>query len=86
MLSVFDMVDQLSSLPSHSVSGKPMSIEHAFSCSFGGFPIIRHTEALLSEACHNVHLYSLCQGKSSTIDLQILSAHIDVNAEFLGTG
>ena len=37
-----------------------MSVEHALSCPFGGFPSIRHNElrditaALLSEFCHNV--------------------------------
>jgi len=37
-----------------------MSVEHAFSCLFGGFPTIRHNElrditaGLLSEVCHNV--------------------------------
>ena len=37
-----------------------MSVEHALSCPFGGFPSIRHNElhditaALLSEVCHNV--------------------------------
>ena len=37
-----------------------MTVEHAFSCSFGGFPSIRHNElrditaTLLSEVCHNV--------------------------------
>ena len=58
-----------------------MTVEHAFSCSFGGFPTIRHNElrditaALLSEVCHNVrtdHLYSLCQESSSTTELLML--------------
>jgi len=37
-----------------------MTVEHAFNCSFGGFPSIRHNElwditaSLLSEVCHNV--------------------------------
>ena len=37
-----------------------MSVEHALSCPFGGFPSIRHNElcditaVLLSEVCHNV--------------------------------
>ena len=37
-----------------------MTVEHASSWSFGGFPSIRHNElqditaALLSEVCHNV--------------------------------
>ena len=29
-------------LPSHCVCGKTMSVEHALSCPFGGFPSIRH--------------------------------------------
>ena len=35
---------QPSSLPSSCVCGSPMTVEHAFSCSFGGFPLIRHNE------------------------------------------
>ena len=52
---------QPSSLPSSCVCEKPMSVEHTFSCSFGGFQTIRHNElhditaGLLSEVCHNVH-------------------------------
>ena len=52
---------QPSSLPSSCVCGKPMIVEHAFSCPFGGFPSIRHNElqditaTLLSEVCFNVH-------------------------------
>ena len=47
-------------LPSHCICGMTMSVEHALSCPFGGFPSIRHNElrditaALLSEICHNV--------------------------------
>ena len=51
---------QPSSLPSSCVCGQPMTVEHAFSCPFSGFPSIRHNElrditaALLSEVCSNV--------------------------------
>ena len=51
-------------LPSHCTCGKTMSIEHALSCPFGGFPSIRHNElrditaglaaGFLCEVCHNV--------------------------------
>ena len=47
-------------LPSHCVCGKQLTVEHAMSCSRGGFPSIRHNEIrditadLLSEVCHNV--------------------------------
>ena len=47
-------------LPSHCVCGKQLTVEHAMSCSCGGFPSIRHNEIrditadLLSEVCHNV--------------------------------
>ena len=40
--------------------GKHLTVEHAFSCSQGGFPSLRHndrrdiTANLLSEVCHNV--------------------------------
>ena len=51
---------QPTSLPSSCVCWKSMTVEHAFSCSFGGFPSIRHNElwditaSLLSEVYHNV--------------------------------
>ena len=47
-------------IPSHCVCGKNFTIEHAFSCSCGGFPSERHnavrdiTVNLLTEVCHNV--------------------------------
>ena len=50
----------ISSLPSSCMRGKPITVEHAFSCPFGSFPSIRHNElrditaTLLSEVCSNV--------------------------------
>ena len=47
-------------LPSHCVCDHQFTVEHALSCSRGGFPSIRHNEIrditadLLSEVCHNV--------------------------------
>ena len=47
-------------MPLHCTCGKQFSVEHALSCSHGGFPSIRHNELrditaeLLSEVCHNV--------------------------------
>ena len=47
-------------LPSHCVCGQHFTIEHALSCSRGGFPSIRHNEIrnitanLLSEVCHGI--------------------------------
>ena len=49
-----------SHLPSHCVCGQHFTIEHALSCSRGGFPSIRHNEVrnitadLLSGVCHSV--------------------------------
>ena len=49
-----------SHLPSHCVCGHHFTIEHALSCSRGGFPSIRHNEIrnitadLLSGVCHGV--------------------------------
>ena len=49
-----------SNMPLHCTCGKQFSVEHALSCSHGGFPSIRHNELrditaeLLSEVCHNV--------------------------------
>ena len=43
-----------------AIDNRPHGIEHALSCSRGGFPSIRHNEIrditadLLSEVCHNV--------------------------------
>ena len=51
---------QLTHLPANCVCGKPFTVEHAFSCSCGGFPSLRHndmrdiTASLLAEVCHNV--------------------------------
>ena len=44
-------------LPSRCVCDQKFTIEHALSCSLGGFPSIRHNEItaeLLSEVCHGV--------------------------------
>ena len=47
-------------LPSHCICGHSFTIEHALSCTRGGFPSIRHNElrditaGLLTEVCHNV--------------------------------
>ena len=49
-----------SNLPLQCTCGKQFSVEHALSCSYGGFPSIRHNELrditteLMSEVCHNV--------------------------------
>ena len=51
---------QLTHLPSNCVCGKHFTVEHAFSCSRGGFPSLRHNDVrditanLLAEVCHNV--------------------------------
>ena len=47
-------------MPSNCVCGKQQTVEHALSCSHGGFPALRHndirdiTAKCLSEVCHNV--------------------------------
>ena len=47
-------------LPQTCVCGKPFCVEHAFTCTCGGFPSIRHNEvkdltaSLLSEVCSDV--------------------------------
>ena len=52
----------LSRLPSHCACGRSFTVEHALSCSRGGFPIIRHNEvrdltaSLLTEVCHDVRV------------------------------
>ena len=48
--------------PSHCACGTSFSVDHALSCSKGGFPSIRHNEVrdltaeLLSEVCHAVEI------------------------------
>ena len=60
MLSVFDMDEKPSNLPSQCICGTSFSSEHALSCPHGGFPSIRHddirdlTAKLLTEVCSNV--------------------------------
>ena len=55
-----DMADTHQIRPSNVSVGKQVSVEHALSCSHGGFPSIRHNELrdinakLMSEVCHNV--------------------------------
>ena len=52
----------LSRLPLHCACGRSFTVEHALSCSSGGFPIIRHNEvrdltaSLLTEVCHDVRV------------------------------
>ena len=72
-----------------------MTVEHAFSCSFGGFPSIRHNElwditaSLLSEVCHNVRIEPSLQPLSGE-QFHYRSANIedgarlDVSAESFG--
>ena len=54
-------------VPSHCACGTPFSINHAFSCSKGGFPTIRHNKVrdvladLLSEVCHCVEVEPVLQ-------------------------
>ena len=49
-------------MPSTCDCGKQFSVDHALSCSKGGFPSIRHNEirditaTLLTEVCHDVRL------------------------------
>ena len=48
--------------PSHCACGSNFTVEHAFSCSCGGFPTLRHndirdiTASMLTEVCHNVRV------------------------------
>ena len=79
-------------LPAHCSCGAPFTTEHAFSCSKGAFPSIRHdrirdiTAQLLTETCHNVevepHLQALAgetfnERTANTED----NARLDVKAQ-----
>ena len=78
-------------LPTTCPCGRQFNVEHALSCSLGGFPIIRHNELrnitadLLSEVCPNVsiepHLQPL-SGETLTHSTAIRDdrARLDVKA------
>jgi len=63
------LYDMPSRTPTHCACDSSFSVDHALSCSKGGFPSIRHNEVrdltaeLLTEVCHDVevepHLQSL---------------------------
>lgn len=50
----------LKHLPTHCRCGKDFSVEHVFTCSYGGYPSLRHnairdtTADLMREVCHDV--------------------------------
>ena len=52
----------ISSLPTKCPCGATFSVEHALTCTTGGFTIIRHNEildvlaSLLTETCHDMHM------------------------------
>ena len=58
---------QPSSLPLVCICGKPFAVEHALSCSCGGYPSIRHNElrditaTLLTEVSNNVGIEPVLQ-------------------------
>ena len=86
MLSAFAMPGNLNYLlPAHCVCGTTMSIEHALSCPFGGFPSICHNElrditaALLSGVCHNVGIEPHLQPFSGE-SLQYRSSNVEDGA------
>ena len=83
---------QPSSLPLVCICGKPFTVEHALSCSCGGYPSIRHNElqditaTLLTEVSNNVGIEPVLQklsGEHLTQKTSISSddAHLDIVAE-----
>ncbi len=79
-------------LPTHCVCAKPFSVDHALSCSYGGFPSVRHNEIrdltahLMSEVCHNVGIEPELQPLTGErFDLRSANvedgARLDVRAE-----
>ena len=72
MLFVFAMVAwPLSHLPSDCICGASFTVDHAFTCSHGGYPILRHNEIrditaqLMSEVCPNVATEPILQTVSN---------------------
>ena len=83
-------------LCAHCVCGKRQTVEHALSCSHGGFPALRHndirdiTARCISEVCHNVSIEPELQPLTGE-RLQLRTANseegvrLDVSAQgFLG--
>ena len=71
-----------------------MSVEHAPSCPFGGFPSIRHNELcdITAAFCQRFVItsvlnqrYNHCLGNISTGNVED-GALLDVSAEFQGSG
>ena len=61
-------------IPSKCACGHSFTVEHALSCSMGGFPTLRHNEIrdltanLMSEVCHNVCVEPHCgEGGAGTV-------------------
>ena len=58
---------QLQNIPSTCICGTDFSPDHAMTCSFGGFPTIRHNElrdffeSVVAEVCHDVAIEALLQ-------------------------
>ena len=75
----------LSRLPSHCVCGVPFSIDHAFTCPEGAFPIIRHNRirdllaGLLTEVCPCVAIEPVLQPLSGE-QFQLRSTNVEDNA------
>ena len=75
----------LSRLPSHCVCGVPFSIDHAFTCPKGAFPIIRHNRirdllaGLLTEVCPCIAIEPVLQPLSGE-QFQLRSTNVEDNA------
>ena len=72
-------------LPTNRVCWKPFTVEHVLSCSFGGFPTIRHNELhdvtanLLSQVCTNIQVEPQLQPLSGE-SLSHCTSNIDDHA------
>ena len=75
----------LQRLPSHCKCGNFFNVEHALSCSTGGYPSIRHNEvrditaSLLQQVCHNVTIEPHLQTLSGEV-MNLRSANRDDEA------
>ena len=82
----------MSHLPIDCACGASFTVDHAFTCSQGGFPILRHNEIrditaqLTSEVCPNVATEPTLQTVSNECFVHCSTntksgAHLDVNAQ-----
>ena len=80
-------MDGTRNTPSHCICGKPFTIDHALSCTFGGYPKLGIRNNILSEVCHNVSMEPTVQsGTGDTFKLNSASTDIGARSDITADG